>query len=84
MPETTLPVKPKVWCSTCQHGHIPGIPVVTWKCDDCGFGAWDDRTAMVHAVRLPDHHVAFVVHRVEVAATQSGVAGPAAEGDKNA
>ena len=46
-----------VWCMTCQHAHIPMIPVVTYACRDCGFGAWGDTVAAAHATSWPEHIV---------------------------
>lgn len=52
-----------VWCLTCNHKHIPNIPVVTWVCADCGFGSWDDEVAEGHATVLPDHVVHPLHHQ---------------------
>lgn len=46
-----------VWCWSCEHVHIPTIPAITFRCADCGFGAWDEQTAEDHATVLPDHCV---------------------------
>lgn len=46
-----------VWCTTCSHSHIPGIPTVTYACETCGFGAWGDDTAEQHATAHPEHIV---------------------------
>ena len=55
-----------VWCRTCEHAHIPDIPVTTFRCaSNCGFGAWRLDVAEMHATRLPDHIVYPVTHTVE-------------------
>ena len=58
--------EPPVWCKTCQHVHIPSIPVRTFRCSDedrCGFGSWSPRIAQQHATK-EHHHVLPIVHRV--------------------
>jgi len=51
-----------VWCETCQHDHIPGIPGVTWQCRDCGWGQWSEADAVAHVDRQPGHHPYRVGH----------------------
>lgn len=54
-----------VWCTTCQHTHIPDIPPVTFVCaTDCGFGTWDTITAEQHATRQVGHLVYPVHHHI--------------------
>jgi len=52
----------KVWCSNCQHTHIPTIPAFTWACRLCGFGAWHLETALGHTASLPWHEVYLEAH----------------------
>lgn len=59
--------EPPVWCETCEHIHIPAIPVRTFQCTEeskCGFGVWTHRLAQQHANEYRDHHVIPVIHRV--------------------
>ena len=58
-------IRDDVWCLTCQHSHIPTIPVTTYACGDCGFGAWATVMAVSHASRYADHAV-YVVHHQTV------------------
>lgn len=53
-----------VWCTTCQHEHIPNIPVVSFACGPrCGFGVWSLDMAEQHATDYPDHLVHAVHHQ---------------------
>ena len=52
-----------VWCTTCEHHHIPTIPAVTYACTDCGFGAWELDVAENHATMLCDHNVLAIHHQ---------------------
>lgn len=51
-----------VWCETCQHDHIPGIPAVTWECRDCGWGQWSEADAAAHIRTQPLHRPYRVGH----------------------
>lgn len=55
----------QVWCNSCQHLHIATIPVVTFRCADCGFGAWGDSVAAAHADG-GDNHVVYAQHHATV------------------
>lgn len=54
-----------VWCVTCKHTHIPYLPAVTFRCADCGFGAWSEWVAVEHAELYRDH-VVYPQHHVTV------------------
>ncbi len=45
------------YCLTCSARHVPGMPAYTWRCTDCGFGAWSTLLAARHAHSFPDHAV---------------------------
>lgn len=51
-----------VWCTACQHIHIPEIPATTFACSECGFGCWEVDYAAIHATRYPDHIVHPIHH----------------------
>lgn len=54
----------EVWCLSCEHTHIASIPVVTFRCADCGFGAWGETVAESHATSWVEHVVYPHVHRI--------------------
>lgn len=61
----------EVWCITCEHTHIPTIPVVTYLClggvDDehgCGWGQWLPTDAMAHERFNTGHRTYPVMHQV--------------------
>jgi len=60
-------IRDDVWCLTCQHSHIATIPVTTYACSDCGFGAWATVMAVSHANQYVDHAV-YVKHHQTVPA----------------
>ena len=56
-----------VWCTTCQHTHIPDIPATTFMCagdalSGCGFGSWSSDVAENHATNVRSHVVYPVSH----------------------
>ena len=66
---------PNVWCDTCAYEHIPFIPATTFRCHDCGFGAWVPAIALAHAEFYIDHDVYPIVHRITPTTGGDAVAG---------
>lgn len=66
------------YCLTCDHKHIPTIPVTTFRCAECGFGSWGVTVAAAHAESYSDHLVYPVLHQMVAARVEQARAGEGA------